>query len=111
MLVRVSRQLIKAHQKLTVALFDEIQRDQTLKFDKNFYFQEFFIPTVAHINHLSMVIYDNSKLDVHVSPLSEEDIRKSWQKGNRLFHPVKHQSDFLFHQLSSSVSEKYLKKF
>ena len=106
MLLRVSRRLIRAHQNLTLALLDEQRRNSSLKSDRNLYFQEFFIPTAAHINQLSMKMYDNSKLDVHVVPLSEEAIKESWQQGKRLFHPVKHESEFLFHQPGSVPSAK-----
>lgn len=98
MLCRVSGRLIEAHRSYTLALLQEIERNTSLQADGNLYFQEFFIPTVAHLHHLSMVIYDHSNMDVHVLPLTEEAIRASWHSGKRLFHPVKHQSEFLVRQ-------------
>ena len=98
MLCRVSHRLIESHQHYTLALLNEIKRNNSLQSDGNLYFQEFFIPTVAHVSHLSMIIYDHSQMDVHVSRLSEDNIKTSWSQGKRIFHPVKHNSSFLFEQ-------------
>jgi hypothetical protein len=95
MLSRVSRRLITVHEYYTLQLLNEKQRNSSNKIDRNYYFQEFFIPTVAHMFNLTRVIYDHSNMDVHISALSEEDIRKSLADGKRIFHAVKHDSQLL----------------
>jgi hypothetical protein len=95
MLSRVSRRLIDAHQYYIRQLFNERQKNSSNKIDNNYYFQEFFTPTIAHMVNLTMLIYDHSNMDVHVSQLKEDDIRKSLANGKRIFHPVKHDSQLL----------------
>lgn len=95
MLCRVSRRLVQAHQYYTMELFRAKQQNISLSIDDNYYFQEFFIPTVAHMFNLTMEIYDHTKMDVHVSQLNEDNIRKSLQNGKEIFHPVKHDSQLL----------------
>lgn len=95
MLSRVSRRLINAHQYYTRQLFYERKKNNTNKFDNNYYYQEFFTPTVAKMFNLTMVIYDHSNMDVHVSNLNEDNIRRSLANGKQIFHPVKHDSQLL----------------
>ena len=52
MLSRVSRRLINAHQYYIRLLFNERQKNSSYKVESNYYFQEFFIPTVAHMFNL-----------------------------------------------------------
>jgi hypothetical protein len=95
MLSRVSRRLINAHHYYIRQLFNERKQNNSTKIDNNYYFQEFFTPTVAHMFNLTMVIYDHSNMDVHVIALSEDNIRRSLANGKRIFHPVKHDSQLL----------------
>jgi hypothetical protein len=97
MLSRVSRRLIKAHEYYVRKLFDErktLNLNVTV-FDNNYYFQEFLIPTVAHMFNLTMVIYDHSNMEVFFTALSEDQIRESLAKGKQIFHAVKHDSPLL----------------
>jgi hypothetical protein len=100
MLSRVSRRLIQAHQYYARQLFDERQKNSSNKIDNNYYFQEFFTPTIAHMFNLTIIIYNHSNMDVHVSRLSEDNIRKSLANGKQIFHPVKHDSQLLINATS-----------
>jgi len=95
MLSRVSRRLIKAHQYYIQKLFYVKKQLNSSKIDSNYYYQEFFTPTVGHMFNLTMLIYDHSNMDVHVFKLSEDNIRKSLANGKQIFHPVKHDSQLL----------------
>ncbi|CAF1089002.1 unnamed protein product [Rotaria sp. Silwood1] len=95
MLSRVSRRLIKAHQYYTLQLLNETKQNNASKIDSNYYYQEFFIPTVANMFNLKMLIYDHSLMEVHVSSLTENDIRTLLAKGKHIFHAVKHDSQLL----------------
>jgi len=95
MLSRVSRRLIQAHQYYIHQLWEERKQNLSIKIDNNYYFQEFFTPTVAHMFNLTMMIYDHSNMDIHVIGLSEDQIGKSLANGKQIFHPVKHDSQLL----------------
>jgi hypothetical protein len=95
MLSRVSRRLIKAHEYYTLQLLNEKQRNKSNVIDENYYFQEFFIPTVGHMFNLTLRIYNYSNMEVYFSPLSEDDIRNSLANGKQIFHAVKHDSQLL----------------
>jgi hypothetical protein len=95
MLSRVSRRLINAHEYYVRQLFNERKTLNSSQFDNNYYFQEFLIPTVAHMFNLTMVIYDHSNMEVFCTPLSEDQIRESLAKGKQIFHAVKHDSPLL----------------
>ncbi len=95
MLSRVSRRLIHAHQYYIRQLLNETKQNNSIRIDSNYYFQEFFIPTVGRMFNLTMLIYDHSNMDVHVFKLSEDNIRKSLANGKQIFHPVKHDSQLL----------------
>ena len=95
MLARISRRLIKVHQYYTWQLLHEKKRKNTSNIDSNYYYQEFFIPTIAHLSNLTMTTYDHSNMDVGISKLSEDRIRQSLAKGKQIFHPVKHDSRLL----------------
>ncbi len=95
MLSRVSRRLIQAHQYYIHQLWEERKQNLSIKIDNNYYYQEFFTPTVAHMFNLTMMIYDHSNMDVHVMRLSEDRIGKSLANGKQIFHPVKHDSQLL----------------
>lgn len=95
MLCRVSNRLVQAHQYYTLQLLRAKQQNLSLMIDSNYYYQEFFIPTVAHMFNLRMEIYNHSNMDVHVSQLSEDNIRNSLRNGKQIFHPVKHDSQLL----------------
>jgi hypothetical protein len=97
MLSRVSRRLIKAHEYYVRKLFDErktLNLNVTV-FDNNYYFQEFLIPTAAHMFNLTMAVYDHSNMDVFVIALTEDKIREALANGKRIFHAVKHDSPLL----------------
>ena len=95
MLSRISRRLIQAHQYYTIELRRVKQQNHSLSIDDNYYYQEFFIPTVARMFNLTMEMYNHSNMDVHVFQLGEDHIRKSLKNGNEIFHPVKHDSQWL----------------
>ncbi|CAF2620555.1 unnamed protein product [Rotaria sp. Silwood2] len=95
MLSRVSRRIIKAHQYYSLQLLNEKKRKNANKIDDNYYYQEFFIPTAANMFNLTMLMYNDSNMDVHVSALSEDNIRVSLAKGKKIFHAVKHDSQLL----------------
>jgi hypothetical protein len=95
MLSRVSRRLINAHEYYVRQLFNERKNLNSSQFDNKYYYQEFFIPTVAHMFNLTMVIYDHSNMEVFCTPLSEDQIRESLAKGKQIFHAVKHDSPLL----------------
>jgi len=61
----------------------------------NYYFQEFLIPTVAHMFNLTMVIYDHSNMDVYFGALTEDKIREALANCKQIFHAVKHDSQLL----------------
>ncbi|CAF1487987.1 unnamed protein product [Rotaria sordida] len=92
MLSRISRRLINAHQYYTRQLLHITKKLNASNIDSNYYYQEFVIPTVAHVFNLSMGIYDSSKLDIDVIVLDEGNIRQSLTDGRQIFHPVKHDS-------------------
>ncbi len=95
MLSRVSSRLVQAHQYYIHQLWEKRKENSSIQIDNNYYFQEFFTPTVAHLFNLTMIIYNHSNMDVHVSQLSEDDIRRSIANGRHIFHPVKHDSQLL----------------
>jgi hypothetical protein len=95
MLSRVSRRLVQAHQYYIKQLWQIRKENSSIRIEDNYYYQEFFTPTVAHMFNLTMIIYDHSKMDVHVFQLSEDNIRKSLTNGKYIFHPVKHDSQLL----------------
>jgi len=95
MLSRVSRRLINAHEYYVRQLFNERKTLNSSQFDNNYYFQEFLIPTVAHMFNLTMVIYDYSNMEVFFTALNEDQIRESLAKGKQIFHAVKHDSQLL----------------
>jgi hypothetical protein len=95
MLSRVSSRLVQAHQYYIHQLWEKRKENSSIQIDNNYYFQEFFTPTVAHLFNLTMIIYDHSNMDVHVFPLSEDGIRRSLANGRHIFHPVKHDSQLL----------------
>jgi hypothetical protein len=95
MLSRVSRRLINAHEYYVRQLFNERKNLNSSQFDNNYYFQEFLIPTVAHMFNLTMVIYDHSNMEVFFTALNEDQIRESLAKGKQIFHAVKHDSPLL----------------
>lgn len=95
MFSRVSRRLIEAHRYYTMKLS---LYNQSVNFDKSFYYQEFFIPTVAKMFNLSAAIYNTSTAIINILPLSENDIRRWLNEGKRIFHPVKHRSEVLFNE-------------
>ncbi|CAF1472411.1 unnamed protein product [Rotaria sordida] len=95
MLSRVSRRLINAHQYYTLQLLNETKQKNASQIDRNYYYQEFFIPTSAQMFNLTMLMYNRSNMDVGISPLNEDQIHKSLAKGNQIFHPVKHDSQLL----------------
>jgi hypothetical protein len=95
MLSRVSRRLINAHEYYVRQLFNERKNLNSSQFDNNYYFQEFLIPTVAHMFNLTMLIYDHSNMEVFFTALSEDQIRESLAKGKQIFHAVKHDSQLL----------------
>lgn len=95
MFSRVSRRLINAHQYYTLKLLDEKRKINATKIDDNYYYQEFFIPTSANMFNLTIIVYDQSTMKMDFIALSEEDILKSLNKGARIFHPVKHDSQIL----------------
>jgi hypothetical protein len=95
MLSRVSRRLIQAHQYYIHQLWEKRKENSSIKIEGNYYFQEFFIPTVARLFNLTTIAYDHSNMDVHVFRLSEDNIRKSLADGKQIFHPVKHDSELL----------------
>lgn len=92
MISRVSRRLIEAHQYYTLQLLDEIKQDPSQSIEGNVYYQEFFIPTVAHMFNLSMHIYDHSNMAVHFRALNEAAIAQAMKSGKQIFHAVKHDS-------------------
>lgn len=92
MLCRVSYRLVQAHQYYTLELLRAKQQNLSLVIDNNYYYQEFFIPTAAHMSNLRMKIYDHSNMNVHVFRLSEDNIRNSLENGKQIFHSVKHDS-------------------
>jgi hypothetical protein len=92
MLSRVSRRLIDAHRYYALQLLDEIKQNPSQSIESNVYYQEFFIPTVAHMFNLSMLIYNHSNMDVHVDSLDEAHIRQAMNNGKQIFHAVKHDS-------------------
>ncbi len=103
MLLRVSRRLIKTHKYYILQLLHEKERDETNKIDENYYFQEFFIPTVGHMFNLTIFSYDHSNMDVYITALTEEDISKSLVNGKEIFHPVKHNSRLLINATRYSI--------
>jgi hypothetical protein len=95
MLSRVSRRLINAHESYVRQLFNERKKLNSSQFDNNYYFQEFLIPTAAHMFNLTMAVYDHSNMDVFVIALTEDKIREALANGKRIFHAVKHDSPLL----------------
>ncbi len=97
MLSLVSRRLIQAHQYYIHQLWEKRKGNSSIQIEGNYFFQEFFIPTAAaaQLFNLTTIAYDLSNLDVHVFPLSEDDIQKSLADGKQIFHPVKHDSELL----------------
>ncbi|UJR26660.1 hypothetical protein I4U23_007977 [Adineta vaga] len=95
MLSRISHRLINAHKYYIEQLYNERQYIIESQFDDNYYYQEFLIPTVAHMFNLTMLMYDSSNMNVFFTSLSEDDIRQSLKDGKKIFHAVKHNSSLL----------------
>ena len=47
------------------------------------------------MSNLTIVVYNDSNMNVNFPPLSEDDIRKSLASGQQIFHAVKHDSQIL----------------
>ncbi|CAF2973038.1 unnamed protein product [Rotaria sp. Silwood2] len=71
------------------------KRKNANEIDDNYYYLEFFIPTAANMFNLIMLMYNDSNMDVHISALSEDNIRHSLADGKQIFHAVKHDSQLL----------------
>ena len=95
MISRISRRLINAHQYYIRQLFNERKTLNSSQFDDSYYYQEFFIPTVAQMFNLTMNMYDHSNMDVYSNILTEDNIRDSLAKNIQIFHAVKHDSPLL----------------
>lgn len=92
---RISKRLINAHHHYVRELFREKKRNSSLKIDKNYYYQEFLIPTAAHMFDLKMATYDRSNTFLSAHNLNESEILELLTKGVKIFHAVKHNSQLL----------------
>jgi hypothetical protein len=91
-IARVSRRLIKAHQYYSGELFNMSKR---IRIEGKYYYQEFFIPTVARLQSLTVATYDYTDMNISSNAMSEDDLRCSIARGTRIFHAVKHDSRVL----------------